>query len=470
MKKFIFVLTVGIAIIVSIVIIVSIANRSKKSKEEFVLRIWQTETDPEAVKVLTDIEKQFEANYPGVKVKIESVAWDSLAERLNVAIQNDTVPDVTHLEPFMAFSLRDKLLPIDDVIAYIEEEESDTIMPGVKDLQKYKGVRYGIAYAVGTTGWTYRKDVAKKAGIVPPIKIENYINFIQKLKDQEPNSQGLTLPGGSPFFIDQLFAELVANNGGNLFDPNTKKPLFTSSNVIEVLEFFDAIGRSKLLDPSWTTTSYLDQFNRLARGEVLAVPVTYARAGRSIKKVWDTNMSSLKPDDSVFGIMKQPTGPSYNGPSIATIDCEPYVIFREAASRKAGRYGDNAKLAKEFLKLFYKKENYLRFVNTVPIHLTPIFINMASSPDYTNNDYIKVWKSWYEHTSHFLADENLTRPILMTNISEAGREIPHLLELQGSRIIATAISEVIKGDKEPNEVAKEMQLKVEKLLEQFDKN
>jgi ABC-type glycerol-3-phosphate transport system substrate-binding protein len=466
MKKYLLVLTVGIAIVILI------ASCYKKPKDNTILRIWQTETDPDAVKVLVDVAKVFEANHPGVNVQIESVAWDSLAERLNIAIQNKTVPDAAHLEPFMAFSLfqQGMLAPIDDVIDGLEM--SDNIMPAVKDLQNYNGIRYGIAYAVGVTGWAYRKDLAKRAGETPPTKWKDYLLFIKKLKEQKPDAQGLTLPGGSPFFIDQLFAELVANNGGNLFDPNTKRPLFNSSNVQEVLEFFAEIGRSKLLDPAWTTTSYLDQFNRLAREEVLAVPVTYSRAGRSIQKVLGSiaSASTLKADDSIFGLMYQPTGPSYNGPSIATIDCEPYVVFRAADSHLVRRYGSNAYLAKEFLKSFYKKENYLRFVNTVPIHLTPIFVGMSHSKEYTNNIYIQTWKSWYEHTSHFLADANLTRPILMTNVSEAGRQVPHLLELQSSRIIATAVAEVINGDKTPSEASDKIQSEVEKLFRQSGEN
>jgi ABC-type glycerol-3-phosphate transport system substrate-binding protein len=444
--------------------------RPKSNTETTILRVWQTETDTDAVKVLSKIEKEFEQKHPNVDVQIESVAWDALASRLNLAITNGTVPDLCHLEPFMAYSLYQKgfLLPLDDVVQTLEKE--DRIMPAVRNLQRYADKTYGIAYAVGTTGWAYRRDLAEKAGATPPRKWADYPDFVRKLKEANGSGEGLTLPGASPFFIDQLFAELVANNGGMLFDPNTRKPLFNSRRVVEVFDFFSILGRSGLLDPSWTSTSYLDQFNRFGRAEVLAVPVTYARAGRAIQKVVDANKTgpALRPDDSVFALMEQPTGPSYDGPPLATIDCEPYVVFQDAEKRRSGKVS-NADLAKEFLRLFYRKDNYLEFVRTVPIHLTPIFENMAKSDGYRKqNDYLTRWKSWAEQTDRFLADPNRTRPILMPDVSEQGRAVPHLLDVQASRIISKAVAAVIHGELDSKAAAEQTQKEVQSLLQQLD--
>ena len=437
--------------------------------EKTTLRIWQTETDTDAVKVLSKIADQLKQKHPNVTVQIESVAWDALASRLNLAVANNDVPDLCHLEPFMAYSLyqRGSLLPLDDVLQAIEKD--DHVMPAVRNLQRYADKTYGIAYAVGTTGWAYRRDLAERAGVTPPKKWSDYPAFVRALKDVNGSAAGFTLPGGSPFFVDQLFAELVANNGAVLFDPHNHKPLFNSTSVIEVFEFFASLGRSGLLDPSWTTTSYLDQFNRLGRSEVLAVPVTYARAGRAIRKVLDANKSDNAPraDDSVFALMEQPTGPSYEGPSIATIDCEPYVIFR-AAEKRTFRHGNNAELAKEFLQLFYRRDNYLEFVRTVPIHLTPIFQTLAASDAYrTNNDYLRTWRSWAEQTDRLLADPARTRPILMPDISDQGRAVPYLLDLQASRIISKAVTSVISGELDSKGAAERAQKDVEQLYQQL---
>ncbi|MCI0559522.1 MAG: extracellular solute-binding protein, partial [Nitrososphaera sp.] len=354
-------------------------TNSSKTAE---LRIWQTETDKGAVKRLNETIEEFKKTHPNVDVKLESVAWSSLSTKLSVAVQSNNEPDLTHLQPFMVASLsrRNLLLPINDVIKEIEQQNKDKILSSVRDLQLFNGNHYGIAYAVGTTGFAYRKDIAKKHKLAVPLNWKEYLAFVKKISDSTDGKMKVLLPGGDPFFVDQLFAELVANNSGILFDANTNRPMLRSKEVVETLEFFRKLA--PYVDAGWRTQPYLDQFNRFARGEAGNVPVTYARAAKAIDTVLNetaTNPSRvINPTD--FALMPQPVGPSFKGKplSIATIDCEPFVIFKSAQKRPAQDYGTNADLAKAFLKVFYRKDHYLPFVSEVPIHLTPIFQGMAA--------------------------------------------------------------------------------------------
>ena len=430
------------------------------------LTVWQTETDKVATQHLADTITLFEQQNPCVKVKLESVAWSSLAGKLQVALQARNEPDVTHLEPFMVAQLysRDLLLPIDDVIDTIKRQNNDTIYEGVVNLQQYRGSRYGIAYAVGTTGFAYRKDVADKLGLQIPKTWPEYIAFVQKIAESDGRLK-LLLPGGDPFFVDQLFAELVANNGGVLFDPATNRPQLTSRQVVETLDFLQKL--SPYVDPGWQTQPYLDQFNRLARGEAGNVPVTYARASKAIESALKNPSQGLTPDPDHFALMPQPVGPSYAGPSIATIDCEPYVIFKSARDRRSSA-GDNAELAKKFLILFFRKDRYLEFVRDVPIHLTPIFENMASSPDYLNAPLIARWKPWADQTETFLREPVRLRPILMPDVSEQGRMLPFLLDFQSSKILTQLVSDVVKNHIPPEQAAKSAQERAEQLVESLN--
>jgi multiple sugar transport system substrate-binding protein len=428
------------------------------------LTVWQTETDKGATERLGETVAKFESDHKCVKVRLESVAWSSLSGKLAVALQSHNEPDLTHLEPFMVAQMysRDLLLPIDDVIQDIKNQNGDTIYKGVIDLQYYKGSRYGIAYAVGTTAFAYRKDVADKLGLVVPRTWAQYVEFVKRISESDGKLK-LLLPGGDPFFIDQLFAELVANNGGTLFDPSTNQPRLTSKEVVEALEFLGELA--PYVDPGWQTQPYLDQFNRFARGEAGNVPVTYARASKAIESALKNASSGVTPDPEHFALMPQPTGPSYTGPSIATIDCEPFVIFKSAQDRK-NSYGDNSVLAKDFLRLFYQKDRYLPFVKEVPIHLTPIFEQMAQDPDYLSAPLVQKWKPWADQTNLFLADpSNRTRPILMPDVSEQGRTLPFLLDFQANKILTQLVSDVVKNRTAPNTAAQAAQVRAEQLVE-----
>jgi len=433
---------------------------SADTDKSVVLRVWQTETDKDALKVLDRVRSEFEKRHPGVTVQIESVAWSSLSAKLAAALASNNPPDVAHLEPFMVASVysRNLLLPIGDVIDAIEKDNGDTIFPTLRDLQHINGQYYGIAYAVGTTGFAYRKDVAQRLGLTVPTTWSGYVAFVNKMARDGGPEMKLLLPGGDQFFIDQLTAELLANNDGRLFDPQTNRPELDKEPFIETLQLFRDL--TPALDKGWLTQKYLDQFNRLGHGEAGNVPVCYARATRAIAAA-----KTLPARPDVFGWMPQPRGPRSRKPAIATMDCEPFVIFKAAAARSAGDKLTNADLGKEFLRLFYAKRNYLDFVKTVPIHLTPIFQGMAASPEYTSTPALADWKPWHEQTVMFLQHPEQTRPILMPDVSPAGKALPYLLEFQSRRILTQAVVDVVGGTLSPHDAAIKAQRSAEQVVE-----
>lgn len=410
------------------------------------LRIWQTEVDPKAVAVLKDIGTEFERTHPGVHVEIESVAWGALSSKLTTAIGAGSPPDIAHLEPFMTSSMQSKnlLVPLDDVITSLNPED---IYPAVRDLQLFDGHRYGIAYGIGITYFGYRKDVADRKGLKLPQTWSQYEEFIKSMGSDGSSNANVLLPGGDPFFVDQLAVELLASNGGHLFDANNR-PQFTQHQFIEMLRFYRTLAQAAPQD--WLNTKYIDQFRYFATGRGLNVPVTYARAAKQI----DADATPGTNDPDHFGVMPQPVGPS-GTTSYATLDGEPWVIFQ--ASK-------NIDLSKEFLKLFYRRDLYLRFCLTVPMHLTPIFRSLAESSDYLNDPFIKKWQPWQDREHQFLAD-NRVRPIFISE--DADRLRPFLLELQGSRIISDMVYAVAKDGQDPQAAAQAGQTKAEELIERL---
>ncbi len=459
----------GIGTAAMSVLFVGLLSQCHTTQRHTTLRIWQTETDKDAVGVLGQMKKQFEQKYPEVSVEIEAVGWSSLSNKLAVAINTNNAPDLAHLEPFMAASLvnRGLLIPLDDVLAEVERKNGP-IFASVRELQQFGGVHYGIAYAVGTTGFAYRKDVAEQYGLKPGTTWKEYLKFAEGMRKVTGDKLKVLLPGGDPFFIDQLFAELVANNGGRLFDASTspQRPLLTSRNVIETFEFFRDLAPS--VDAGWLTQLYLDQFNRLARGEAGNVPVTYARAFQAINAAAanGTLPAGVKASPDFFAWMRQPIGPSYHGLPIATIDCEPYVIFKSAEQRNGGAVS-NAEYARRFLKdFFYEKDAYLKFVNTVPIHLTPIFERFERDVAYQQNPALQQWKAWATQTQEFINAAERTRPILMPDATEQGRALPFLMDFQSNRIISDAITRIVANHEQVSVVAAEAQRKAEDLIRQ----
>ena len=74
------------------------------------------------------------------------------------------------------------------------------------------------------------------------------------------------------------------------------------------------------------------------------------------------------------------------------------------------------------------------------------------------------WKDW-ETLSLKMINEGRVRPILLTKDSD--KNLPFLMELQGSRIITDMIFDVIVNNTEPQLATEKAEKKAEKLIEKL---
>lgn len=87
--------------------------------------------------------------------------------------------------------------------------------------------------------------------------------------------------------------------------------------------------------------------------------------------------------------------------------------------------------------MFFRKDHYLDFCESVPMHLTPVFDDLAASDDYLESPAVQEWRtrwsSWYQQNARMLASGN-TRPILQVHPSD--KEAPFLFEVQKRGILS----------------------------------
>lgn len=440
------------------------ACSSSKLEETDKLIVWSTESDKNAEKVMRKLEADFERRNPGVDLVIETISWNDLSERLINASQSGAWPDVSHIQPFMAYSLYEKkqLLPITDVRDFVEKRNG-AIFPAVRDLQVYGKEKevYGLAYAVGTTFWSVLGERLPPNYDMQGIKTwSDYLQLVSSAHAENPGSNKITLPGASPFFMDQLFSEMVANAGGSLFDEKGC-PALTSDPVIESLQFFRHLKDSDLLATDWPEQAYADQFHRLAKGSVFSVPVTYARAAQTIRAEHERQAQNpAEASDKTLVWLDQPTSKPGLA-SIATIDAEPWVVFRASANRQQANGKRNDELGKEFIRMFYSPDFYAEYTRQVPIHLTPIFERMAMDADYVAAT--QPFEAWHRRTIERLRDGS-TRPILMPDLSPSGRALPFLLEFQRANILSGAITDVIQTDNSVHAAAERAQMRATQIV------
>jgi multiple sugar transport system substrate-binding protein len=432
--------------LIGIVLVVALALPAW-AQEKKAVRIWHTETEPQSVKAFQEIINAFEKLHPDITVKQEALAWGDLEAKLTTALAAGAPPDASHGQAITCASFYQKgLLRDQEDIA--EAVGRDNIWEAVRNLCRFEGKYYGITHSPNTNLLIYRKDIFKQKELKPPATWDDFLKIAQVMMERDKDGRvtryGLSLPG-TPLFINILVAELTKANGGRLFDLKTGRPTFTERQVVEVLDFYKKLNDT-VLPPGWLGHGYLDTFTNLATGKAAMVYQGHGRSAGYIEKYAPKGTGNVQH----FGVMRKPRGPS-GKTTAAQIDAEPWMIFKNA------RYPNEAAA---FLKFFFKEENYIKYLHTVPIHLLPTLKSVRNSPAYQANEMYQRWKEWVEMDYYYL-ERDLAKPTLIVEWDDL--KLPFLLEIFGSNILPDMVTDAVRGMPSAQAAAK-AQARAEELI------
>ncbi|HEV8641871.1 MAG TPA: extracellular solute-binding protein [Methylomirabilota bacterium] len=411
------------------------------------LQVWHTEVEPQTVKTIQDTSiAEFERKFPGFKVKQQALGWGDLNTKLLAALAAGSPPDLTHLNPFMTASLWKKglLRPMDELIRALGEKD---IHEATLKLQLFDGKYYGVTHAMGATYIAERRDLREQKGLKPPETHADFLKLTAALTD-DGKRYGLQMPGEKLYIGFVHPAEWLASNGGSWVDAKTWRPQLNGRAMVSTLEYLQKLN--KYMPAGWSGQKYLDTLAALSTGKVAMVYLSGARTIGYIERYAPEGMR----DPEHFQPMFKPRGPS--GPKgISALDGENWAVFTQS------KYPNEAF---EFLRMFYKREHYLKYCHTVPIHLTPIFKSMLNDPEYLAHPRIQKWRTWHDFMVTGLSQGRFL-PIGFSRPDD--NLLPFLAELDGSGIVADLIVEVMVGEKNPKAEADRAQKRAEELLAQL---
>jgi multiple sugar transport system substrate-binding protein len=430
-----------IALLATLVAVTAAGAADKK-----IVRLWQTETEPQTLAVLNQMAAEYEKTHPDVSVKIEGLAWGDLEKKLTAALAAGAPPDAAHGQPItcVSFAAKGLLRPVDDLVDAIGK---DNLLDAFRNLCQWDGRYYGVGHSPASSLFVYRKDLLAQKGLRVPKTWDELIQVAEALKETKDGQvarYGLTMTG-QPLFVNIAVGELLKTNGGRLFD-GEGRPTLTEKPLIELLEFYKKLNR--VLPPGWTGHGYLDTFANMATGKAAMLYQAYGRGVGYIEKYAAKEIA----DPEHFAVADKLVGPSGKAPA-AQLDCEPWMVFKDA------RGGAEAV---DFLKFFFKDDNYVRYLHTVPIHLLPITKSTYRNPKYADNATIRKWKPWVDMQEKYFKNDWI-KPVLVTEWDDMKK--PYLLEVMGSGILVDMVLDSVKG-MPSTEAASKAQKRVEELLAQ----
>jgi multiple sugar transport system substrate-binding protein len=174
---------------------------------------------------IEDNARKFEAENPGIKVKITDYTWQDYHDSLVLRFRGGTPTDIAYVgqDWLPAWAAAGFLAPLDDIApaGVLADLKSDMAPFSTTDMT-YKGKLYGLPYYADTISFIYNKKLLEDAGIAVPKTWEDVMAAAEKLK-----AGGMEHPivyefdQELPNFFD-AFVSQVYGRGGDLFDKDQK--------------------------------------------------------------------------------------------------------------------------------------------------------------------------------------------------------------------------------------------------------
>jgi multiple sugar transport system substrate-binding protein len=174
---------------------------------------------------IQDNARKFEAENPGIKVKITDYTWPDYHDSLVLRFRGGTPTDVAYVgqDWLPAWAAAGFIAPLDDIApaGILEDLKKDMAGFALSDMT-YKGKLHGLPYYADTISFVYNKKILADAGIAVPQTWEEVMAAAEKLK-----ASGMEHPivyefnQELPNFFD-AFVSQVYGRGGDLFDKEQK--------------------------------------------------------------------------------------------------------------------------------------------------------------------------------------------------------------------------------------------------------
>jgi multiple sugar transport system substrate-binding protein len=140
--------------------------------------------------ILGKLTKEFEAENPGVKVKVTSIPVDASHDKILTSIAGGQSPDVAMVGTTWMVELA-RTQSLDEAPASIDQSQ---FFKGAADTVKVDGKTYGVPWYVETRLLYYRTDIAKKAGVTEAPKTWDELKeAARKMQEQGGAKYGINL-------------------------------------------------------------------------------------------------------------------------------------------------------------------------------------------------------------------------------------------------------------------------------------
>lgn len=339
------------------------------------IRFFTGEDDPTQIKVYEEIFAEYKQQQPNVSFSLTPSPTDIL-QKITASLAAKTAPEFSGLveAEIMELGVRGFLEPVDPIVNEIGREDFKP-----NSLYVIKGNTYNMPYAGGGYGqiW-YRTDLFEKEGIQPPKTWDEWKAAAEKLTKN--GVYGFATAGFKGGALTVAMSQLIWSAGGTFFDEKLNVAIDGESKaaVKSALEFYKEM--SAFAPPDWQSYDWdgtIDSF--LTRKVAMLL-----YAGRPLARAAE-NVPDLVPQMKAFRLPQSRAGiwGHYD-------HYDSYAVFKKDFGSA------NPEITLDFLKFLNTGERAVKFLHTVPGHLTPALFSIDKNPKLWDHPLMKSHKDSVE--------------------------------------------------------------------------
>lgn len=244
-----------------------LAGSACSNPEASALELWAAGSEGE---VVARLMPEFEAQNPGVRVKVQQLAWRGAHEKLLTAVVGDSTPDVASLGNtwLPEFAMIGALDALDERVARSSVVSEQDYFGGVLETNRFEQHLYGVPWYVDTRLLFYRSDLAAQAGVhAAPATWAEWIEMLSKLKAAYAARQQPGIPLLLALYEPEPFIALALQPGEPLLRDGDRYGNFQSQGFRRALSFYVGLFRAGLA-PLASQGYVANQWEEFARGNL----------------------------------------------------------------------------------------------------------------------------------------------------------------------------------------------------------
>jgi multiple sugar transport system substrate-binding protein len=244
-----------------------------------VMLTWAFWGDDAEVAINNRLARQFEAQYPGVKINMVHDSWSNYPDRVRNDWVKDKAPDVLFLDNVPTWAGRDGIL--ENIQPYIDRDKQEVnindFYPGLLSQFRYDNALYGLPRDNDTKVIYVNLDMLKEAGIAVPEAgwtWQDLRNVALKLTKRD--AQGNVTRYGFAFEPNTWWRIWVWQNGVDLYDKFTpplppSKLLLNNKDASDAVQFFANLINVDKVSPTYDQMNSGDQIAAMFKSGKVAM-------------------------------------------------------------------------------------------------------------------------------------------------------------------------------------------------------